>query len=519
MNQKTGSFFLTTIFSVTTLCTAMVQADVIGYWRMEQDDDATGGVSVTNSAGFNKPLVCAAGSLDSGSSDSVMTNRLANAVTNNASLAGGVNIYGNVSSYTNLNSDSITIEFFARSAENDAGFVTRATDSDGTTFGTNGVSIVDPNDLDIFYAIDDGAGGTTNVAWNSLHNSAGAWNHYAFTYDAASGIGAFYLNGYLKAMKDGPNNRALDWGDGNSAIRVGYGMDGGGPLIGQGIFDELRISNTALAPDELLYQPLIARDSFTISDYDYSYINDAIYPFGSDDSFANRSAIVGTVGFSTNKLWLGSQTGNMSIRNEHNLSHSLLAGNESQGALRCKAKDDRTQYRQISTTIPDQPVYYMCVVMRAQTNEPNESISLGFSNSANNRSKGIHVGFNDGKLAVFAGDNAYNISNNPYDYDVNYLAVLRLTANKTGDDVIDVYLAENDAETIDFEETITVETYSSTADISYLKTHIVGHNNDAYQNQQWRFDEVRLGTNPDALGIDSSLLNIPAPEGTVILIQ
>jgi len=512
MKNTNELYLFFTVLTAIFLMRSAAKADVTGYWRMEQDLNAGSGVTITNETGYNSLIMTGAGSLDTGHPDSVMTNLLDGGVTNNASLAGGNEINAYVSSYTNLNSNSITIEFFARSAENDAGFVTRATGSDGVNFSTNGVSIVDPNDLDIYYAIDDGAGGTTNVTWNSIYDSAGKWNHYAFTYDAASGIGAFYLNGVLRAMKDGPDNRALDWGDGTAAIRVCYGMDGGSPLIGKGLFDELRISDVALTPDDLLHQPLIACDSFTLSNYDYSYIAGKI-----KNSITNQRAIVGTVGFSTNLQWAGSDTSNMSISSAYGLNHNLIA-DETTGALLCKAKDDRTQYRQLSSTISEVPTYYMCVLLRAQTTEPDENISLGFSDAASNRNKGIHVGYNNGKLAVFAGGNTYDISSTPYEFNINYLVVLRLTANASGDDVIDVYLAENGAETIDLRESITVETFSSTADIAYLKTHIVGHMNDAYQAVAWRFDEIRLATNPVALGIDPSLLYNPPPAGTVFIL-
>ena len=507
-----------TAISAVLLLTSTIHSETVGFWRMEQDDDTGGGYSITNEAGY-APLTGSSGGVDTGKPDSVMTNLLENSLSNTGSLAGetdtGVNIDGTVASYTNLNSESITVEFFARTDEGMAGFMTRSTGSNGQTFGSDGISIYGPNSINVrFYTTTNGV--TVTNHWSGIYNTYYDWDHHAFTYDAASGTATYYINSIIIASEDGLDNAPLYWGPSNTVIKVGNSMDGNA-LKNQdkGLIDELRVSNTALSQDELLYrQHMFARDSFAVNSNPGSYYTGNV----KHNNTGTQDGVAGTIGFSMGKKWTGASTGNMQINTAVNMTHSLLA-DEMSGALLCKAKDTRNQYRQLSTTVPDVPVYYMCALQRAWTNEPNERISLGFSNTAGNRNKGIHVGFNDGKMAVFAGGNAYDITGKNYEYNKNYLVVLRLTANKTGDDLIDVYLSEPDDEYINFQQQITVETFSSTADLGYLKTYILGHGNDDYANVAWQFDEIRLATDAAALGIDPSLLVIPPPVGTLLILQ
>jgi hypothetical protein len=188
------------------------------------------------------------------------------------------------------------------------------------------------------------------------------------------------------------------------------------------------------------------------------------------------------------------------------------------GAAQIKAKDSRNQHRPLSVAVPDSPVYYMCALLYSQGTQANENISIGFSDTAVNRNKGVHVGFNDGRLAVFAGNTAYDIMSNPYELNMCYLVVLRLTVNTPEGDVIDIYLAKNGAETIDFERTIEVETFSSSTDLANLKFIVIGNSIDT-DIRWWWVDEVRLATEPAALGIDPALLVVQPPDGSVIIVN
>lgn len=490
-------------------------ADTVGYWRMETDNSTGTGVSVPDEMG-NSPLTISSGDLDSGQSDSVMTNLLANGLSNTASLNGSAEINATVASYTALNTTNITIEFFARTAEGLAGFFTRSEGSTGQAFGTNGVCILDPDAMDVQYCIDDGEGGLTNMTWNDFYDTTGDWEHFAFTYDATNGIGTFYVNGVTWIRYDGPDNRPLMWGAGNTAILVGNGMDGGGTLAtsDQGLFDELCICDTALAPDQLLYRsPLIARDSFAVRGMPGDYVEARLRL-----QATNEIAVSGTVGFSVTNGWAGSDTSNTDTLNDSPdgspLGHSLLSG-EILGALRIKAKDSRDQYRRLSVTVPDSDVYYMCALLHAQNSESNENLSIGFSDAAGNRSKGIHIGFNDKHIAVFAGDTAYNLSRYEYALNTTYLVVVKLTADPSGLDTIEAYWAKDGDTTIDRKVCAEVETFSSPSDLQYLKIRIVG--NLVSDNRTWWADEARLATSAAALGIDPALLRIPPLEGTMLL--
>tara|TARA_B100001245_G_scaffold109295_1_gene79805 strand:- start:108 stop:1352 length:1245 start_codon:yes stop_codon:yes gene_type:complete len=73
------------------------------------------------------------------------------------------------------------------------------------------------------------------------------WTHIAFTYDAAKGRGALYINGELAGEHQGSANRALWWDNNKPKYELAKGAKGGNNLI-----DELRISNVSLSTAQLL---------------------------------------------------------------------------------------------------------------------------------------------------------------------------------------------------------------------------------------------------------------------------
>ena len=73
------------------------------------------------------------------------------------------------------------------------------------------------------------------------------WTDIAFTYDAATGRGALYINGELAGEHQGPANRGLWWDNKKPKYAIAKGAKGGGNLI-----DELRVSNASLSPAQLL---------------------------------------------------------------------------------------------------------------------------------------------------------------------------------------------------------------------------------------------------------------------------
>ena len=73
------------------------------------------------------------------------------------------------------------------------------------------------------------------------------WTHIAFTYDAATGRGALYIEGKLTGEHQGPVNRALWWDNTKPKYIIAKGAKGANNLI-----DDLRICNVGLSPAQLL---------------------------------------------------------------------------------------------------------------------------------------------------------------------------------------------------------------------------------------------------------------------------
>lgn len=85
----------------------------IGYWRMESDTDGGGGYSVPEESAGN-PLIGAAGFVNNVTlpADPVPLTGAANT----RSLEGGANINGSIASFAALNTESITVEFWAQNS-------------------------------------------------------------------------------------------------------------------------------------------------------------------------------------------------------------------------------------------------------------------------------------------------------------------------------------------------------------------------------------------------------------------
>ena len=73
------------------------------------------------------------------------------------------------------------------------------------------------------------------------------WVHIAFTYDAASGRGALYVDGEVAGEHQGPANRRLWWDGKKPKYAIAKGAKGAANLV-----DELRICNVSLPPSQLL---------------------------------------------------------------------------------------------------------------------------------------------------------------------------------------------------------------------------------------------------------------------------
>ncbi|MEM1013398.1 MAG: LamG-like jellyroll fold domain-containing protein [Planctomycetota bacterium] len=221
-----------------------VQANTIGYWRMEQDDNANQlSYSVPNEVTSGNPLTGAFGDIEAEVPfDTVPLTGAANsgALSGVDNTGFSPDISGSVSYYPALDASSITIEFFARTLENQGNFISRR---DGAS---SGILINNPSELSVRYTTVSGL-----VELTDLFDFGADWEHFAFTYDQATGVGNVYVSGNLVGTHDGPDGEALTWPSG-SALLVGQALAGGPALLRESIFDELRISDTALNTTEFL---------------------------------------------------------------------------------------------------------------------------------------------------------------------------------------------------------------------------------------------------------------------------
>ena len=225
---------------------APASAATIGYWRMEADLDASAnGVRVANEVAGGSDLISNEAFIDlaANPNGTVPNTGSINLGSIGSRLQGGTNgINGTIASYSALDTASLTAEFWARTGESQATLLQRSS-------GANGFTISNPNALTITYYVSNGAGGAVAVTLNTGHDMSATWHHYAFTYDQATGVGRFYVDGVSVATNDGVDGRALYWGAANPLL-VGQLMDYAAAF--NGTMDEVRLSNVALSPTQFL---------------------------------------------------------------------------------------------------------------------------------------------------------------------------------------------------------------------------------------------------------------------------
>ncbi len=225
--------------TLITFLASHASAATIGYWRMETDLDASAhGLEVANEVAFGSSLFSSEAFVDNAANPNftVPLTGQANAGSLGGTRQGGANgINATAAWYAALDVPSITIEFWARTVENQATLFSRSTGSDG-------VLIANPSSLDVSYWVEDGAGGATRVDLSDLFDMDSAWHHFAFSYDAAQGLGQVWIDGTSVASHDGADGRGLVWGH-EVDVEVGHRMDYAAAFNGS--LDEVRISDGA----------------------------------------------------------------------------------------------------------------------------------------------------------------------------------------------------------------------------------------------------------------------------------
>jgi hypothetical protein len=231
---------------VTALLATSTSATTIAYWRMEADlDPSANGLRIANEIAGASALTSSEAFVDlaANPNGTVPFTGSTNLGSVGATLQGGANgINATAAWWPALDVSSITLEFWARTGEGTATLFRRSS-------GANGIVLNNPNALALVYYVSNGSGGGTRVALSGLDNMSSTWRHYAFTYDAPTGVGTFYVDGVAVRSNDGPDGRALYWGS-SSSIQIGWQMDYAAAF--NGTMDEVRLSDLALPPTMFL---------------------------------------------------------------------------------------------------------------------------------------------------------------------------------------------------------------------------------------------------------------------------
>ncbi len=211
----------------------------VAYWRMEADlDPTTDGLRVANEVAGGSDLLSTEAFVDlaanpSGTVPNTGSTNLGSLGASRQGSANGIN--ASAAWYSALDVTDITLEFWARTGESQAILFRHSN-------GADGIVIQNPNALSITYYVADGLGGGTAVTLAGLDNMDATWRHYAFTYDSASGIGTFFVDGVAVRTNDGPDGRSLFW-SAPAPVQLGVQMDFASAF--NGTLDEVRIQDFA----------------------------------------------------------------------------------------------------------------------------------------------------------------------------------------------------------------------------------------------------------------------------------
>ena len=229
---------------------SVLQASTIDYWRMESDTVAADSkITVANEIA-GRPSMTTEASAGALSSDVAVATVPQTNANNTNSLNPNNTSNGRVSGYDAI-TGSVTVEFWAKTSNTVSQLVVY-NDSFGTFENTNlggkGFAIVNANrKIKVLYQVGtDAANNQVTLETADIVTGSG-WNHIAWTYDQATGVGSLYIDGTLADSHDGADGLGLFWGTGepNDALRLGRGNT-------TGLFDELRIDDTALSADQFL---------------------------------------------------------------------------------------------------------------------------------------------------------------------------------------------------------------------------------------------------------------------------
>ena len=260
-------------FVLILICASDLSADDISWWRFETDlDGSANGFENPNEVAGGSSLISSNAVLGTSAPDLFSPVVPGPGVPNTASVravnTGGTSgIFGSADYSSALDVGSVTVEFWVRTTESDAGFVARTTSPNAGEQGSisNGFRIVAPNSVRVdfwtsreieFNGTDFYVGSRTQTTIDTgISINDGDWHYIAFSYDENSGAARLIVDFEVTEI-DLADNRALYWG-GNFVgattpdVTMGYRLDGN-QNNNIGTLDEVRFTDEFEDNEDLL---------------------------------------------------------------------------------------------------------------------------------------------------------------------------------------------------------------------------------------------------------------------------
>ena len=242
---------------LSTLYIEHVFAETTGYWRFEFIEQGDNSLLSPDVSGAH-PLIIYNKALGDNFIKPYNSKRVVSQTyKNNENYLSvpdtGGDIHGEIEHYDELDSESITVEFWLKTAENNAIIMRKSSNNDvpdGFMFDLKkhkDEAATDPVTLRLRYRYINSSNESDLVEIRGVLDPQKDWHHVAWTYgvdeDSEKVYSRIYINGYLtKELIHEPGSK-LHWT--NNKLLIGYYQEGGG-------IDELRISDKALKQQQLL---------------------------------------------------------------------------------------------------------------------------------------------------------------------------------------------------------------------------------------------------------------------------
>lgn len=259
-------------------------------------------------------------------------------------------------------------------------------------------------------------------------------------------------------------------------------------------------ARSVLIPAILLYTAIagqaaiIAADSFwtTGTQADPQYLSGSRF-----NQNGNADVTVGTTGFSATNTW-NSATGTIlptTAGPSGGLTHNLLSGTARAGSAGYSIDYSRDVSRQLDTTIPVSSTYFLSGLVHTSSNfaANGNYLSMGFSSGG--IGTGMHLGFHRDsggslQLAAFGGGSIYDLG--AASLNTTYMIVLELTANASGADSLNAWIAADGGSLSQALTNQSLETFSGVSDFGTFRLQRAAPDG-ATTLLAWA-DEMRMGT-------------------------